>query len=177
MLYKLTFEDGSNGYLAHHGVKGMKWGVWNDETRARRLGSANNAKIKAKDNKKSDVLTFGPNKISASEYKYHKSLADKTVKKVVNDPSVKTEAAKYMKQYFVAGNMVDDKEYVEFVAHWLVHDIIDEKVRFSSNGIKINEFEDVLDGHEIITPTLHNYEKTIDAVSNEVYKDFMKTKA
>lgn len=25
-------------YLAHHGVTGMKWGVWNDETRARRLG-------------------------------------------------------------------------------------------------------------------------------------------
>ena len=25
-------------YLSHHGIKGMKWGVWNDETRARRLG-------------------------------------------------------------------------------------------------------------------------------------------
>lgn len=38
MPYKLTFEDGSDGYLAHHGIKGMKWGVWNDETRARRTG-------------------------------------------------------------------------------------------------------------------------------------------
>lgn len=25
-------------YLMHHGVQGMKWGKWNDETRARRLG-------------------------------------------------------------------------------------------------------------------------------------------
>lgn len=25
-------------FLYHHGVQGMKWGVWNDETRARRLG-------------------------------------------------------------------------------------------------------------------------------------------
>ena len=25
MDYKLTFEDGSSGYLAHYGVKGMKW--------------------------------------------------------------------------------------------------------------------------------------------------------
>ena len=25
--------------LEHHGILGMKWGVWNDETRARRLGS------------------------------------------------------------------------------------------------------------------------------------------
>ena len=26
-------------YLEHHGVKGMKWGIWNEETRARRTGS------------------------------------------------------------------------------------------------------------------------------------------
>ena len=36
--FKLTFEDGSDGYLAHHGIKGMKWGVWNEETRRRHLG-------------------------------------------------------------------------------------------------------------------------------------------
>lgn len=38
MDYKFTFEDGSTGYLAHHGIKGMKWGVWNEETKARRGG-------------------------------------------------------------------------------------------------------------------------------------------
>ena len=38
MRFKLTFEDSTNGYLAHHGIKGMHWGVWNEETRARRLG-------------------------------------------------------------------------------------------------------------------------------------------
>lgn len=27
MDYKLTFEDGSEGYLMHYGVKGMQWGV------------------------------------------------------------------------------------------------------------------------------------------------------
>lgn len=35
MHYKLTFEDGSEAFLAHHGIKGMKWGVWNDETKSR----------------------------------------------------------------------------------------------------------------------------------------------
>ena len=32
MQLKLTFEDGSSAFLAHHGVKGMKWGVHNEET-------------------------------------------------------------------------------------------------------------------------------------------------
>lgn len=36
MEYLVHFEDGSAGYLSHHGVKGMKWGVWNEETRLRR---------------------------------------------------------------------------------------------------------------------------------------------
>ena len=34
MDYKFTFEDGTET-LAHHGVKGMKWGVRNAETLAR----------------------------------------------------------------------------------------------------------------------------------------------
>ena len=29
----------SPDYLEHHGIPGMKWGVWNEETRARRTGS------------------------------------------------------------------------------------------------------------------------------------------
>lgn len=36
----------SDNDLAHHGVLGMKWGVWNEETRARRSGSRNPKKKK-----------------------------------------------------------------------------------------------------------------------------------
>lgn len=32
MEYHVTFEDGSDGYLAHHGVLGMHWGIRNSET-------------------------------------------------------------------------------------------------------------------------------------------------
>lgn len=39
MEYNVIFSDGTKGYLSHHGVKGMHWGVWNSETRARKLGA------------------------------------------------------------------------------------------------------------------------------------------
>ncbi len=32
MDFLVTIDDGSQ-FLAHHGTKGMKWGVWNDETK------------------------------------------------------------------------------------------------------------------------------------------------
>ena len=51
MDYLLTFEDGSEGYLAHHGVKGMKWGVWNAETASRYSGGRGHRAI-ARANKK-----------------------------------------------------------------------------------------------------------------------------
>lgn len=35
MDYLITFDDGSSAYLEHHGVKGMKWGVRNEETKAK----------------------------------------------------------------------------------------------------------------------------------------------
>lgn len=38
MDYLITMEDGSSVCLSHHGVKGMKWGVWNAETAARHRG-------------------------------------------------------------------------------------------------------------------------------------------
>lgn len=39
MDYKFTFQDGSEA-LMHYGVKGMKWGVRNADTRARRIGES-----------------------------------------------------------------------------------------------------------------------------------------
>ena len=39
MELKFTFEDGSEA-IAHYGVKGQKWGIWNEETAARRNGSS-----------------------------------------------------------------------------------------------------------------------------------------
>lgn len=42
-----------SGMIQHSGVKGMKWGVWNEETRARKLGRSRN-KVKDKEARKAD---------------------------------------------------------------------------------------------------------------------------
>ena len=48
MDYFIEFEDGSDGYLSHHGVLGMKWGVRNAETQARYAGDSGHARAKTK---------------------------------------------------------------------------------------------------------------------------------
>lgn len=54
--YILTFEDGSKAYLEHYGVKGMKWGVWNEETRSRySVGPGHRSIMRA--NKKVDKIS------------------------------------------------------------------------------------------------------------------------
>lgn len=35
MDFRITFENGASGYLIHHGVRGMHWGVRNAETQAK----------------------------------------------------------------------------------------------------------------------------------------------
>lgn len=48
MNYLITVEEGGPvECLAHYGVKGMKWGVWNTETKARYSGSSNQDHEKA----------------------------------------------------------------------------------------------------------------------------------
>lgn len=50
MELKLTFEDGSEG-LAHYGVKGMKWGVRNDETLRKYAGPTGGKRARRKEAK------------------------------------------------------------------------------------------------------------------------------
>lgn len=45
MEYLLTFDNGSQAMLEHSGVKGMKWGVWNAETKVRYSGDKGSSRF------------------------------------------------------------------------------------------------------------------------------------
>jgi hypothetical protein len=68
-LYKLTFEDGSSRYLAHYGVKGMKWGVWNAETSARHKGG------------KDILFVSGSSKTQSKDSEYYRRKLPREVRK------------------------------------------------------------------------------------------------
>lgn len=59
MEYYVTFSDGTSAYLEHFGVKGMHWGVWNAETRARRMGGGTGAKRKGSSGESSSTSSSG----------------------------------------------------------------------------------------------------------------------
>ena len=83
MDYIVCFDDGSKA-LAHYGVQGMKWGVWNAETAARRAGrrasryrdKAFRAKSKAQ---AIDRMAFG--RSSSVQRAKYKAKAEKYTKK------------------------------------------------------------------------------------------------
>lgn len=100
MDYLVTFEDGSSGYLAHYGVKGMKWGVWNSETMRRYRISKRRRRfdrINSRYEKKSKAIDKAFNK--------NAKTAATTLNKVSRDPSTKYTTKtfklhKQMEKYF-----------------------------------------------------------------------------
>ena len=204
MDYKLTFEDGSDGYLKHFGVKGMHWGVWNEETRQRRLGLHTQKKSNdrtvlqrlgiVKDpqrNKeryrrmsgegttytkdglnlekgsetnglenhqalgyldKSEATTKEFQRLSASakklddEYNEHWDLAEKAVKKVVNDPETIKEARSLMKKELNRYDMVDDKDLIDLVASDVAWELMHKRARQTTEGKKVSNYETRLNG-------------------------------
>jgi hypothetical protein len=82
MDYILTFEDGSDAYLSHHGVKGMKWGVRNAETKAKYSGGGfkqrRQLEKEANEQYKKDVRK------AKEDYKQAKTSADTIAKRINN---------------------------------------------------------------------------------------------
>lgn len=75
--------------LYHHGIMGMKWGVWNEETRRKRLGTGKRTGAKKSAGKKSNKNIVTP--LDRVEARIGQDRA-RAIKKHVNDLDILLKA-------------------------------------------------------------------------------------
>ena len=83
----MNFQERYSNFLMHHGIKGMKWGVWNDETKARYVGGSGK-NFSDKDWKKAGF------RVEHDEYGstiYHPKIMSKSANKNIKEVDVTAE--------------------------------------------------------------------------------------
>ncbi len=102
--------------LKHFGIKGMKWGVWNKETRRRYEGDEYDP---SKDTELSPYNPYTKDQYWYNTHKYYKTLAGEADKQAFKGKSWKNarymaKAAEYMREADKALKKVDSQKLKEF---------------------------------------------------------------
>ncbi len=161
MDYFIQFEDGSDGYLSHHGVLGMKWGVRNAETQARYRRDGLDLKLYPKDSSyeghqalwlrdESEETKREAARLNAASadlmnrYNDAWNAADSELKRLSKDPQTKKEALSIMKKELVSYGQVDDAELAEIVAFDAADAALRKRAASSPKGKEVTKYEQEL---------------------------------
>lgn len=116
MDYLITYKDNQSTYLQHFGVKGMKWGVWNAETKARRElakrldSSTNDYTIKRGQPLQRLTFTIGKRDPKSGQYIENEKEDIKDLK-LHGDESFKQKSYNVGKRTYVSINDADNDMY------------------------------------------------------------------
>jgi hypothetical protein len=119
MRQYIVISTGSQqNYLCHHGVLGMKWGVWNDETRARRLASSISSKAQRKEHQITKDITKAADLSGSKMYGLEHKLKtpESITRKIITDSEEKhiskEQAAKEIKDAVRYTTIQNNKNFV-----------------------------------------------------------------